>query len=263
MRNRLVALLAFVTAVAGMPTFVAAQEATPTPLAAVERTDIRFFVPYGPEGLNPTLTVTEEISGSCSESSLANIGRPDAWFCNEAETGAIHDPCFENPFGPVEGPVTLACVASPFAGEAILLTTTESLQREKDLQPPTGAAVPPDTAAPAGAPGDTGSPDIVPGQVPVALPPMATIDPSGGAVSAEVAIDPLSIPWAIELTNGDRCGLMTGATAVVAGMRINYGCEGGGSIVGELDRFGAVWTANYYDEQSVGTETVAVATVWT
>jgi hypothetical protein len=31
----------------------------------------------------------------------------------------------------------------------------------------------------------------------------------------------------------------------------------------ELDRFGAVWTANYYDEQSVGTETVAVATVWT
>jgi hypothetical protein len=30
MRNRLVALLAFVTAVAGMPTFVAAQEATPT-----------------------------------------------------------------------------------------------------------------------------------------------------------------------------------------------------------------------------------------
>jgi hypothetical protein len=30
----------------------------------VERTDIRFFVPYGPEGLNPTLTVTEEISGS-------------------------------------------------------------------------------------------------------------------------------------------------------------------------------------------------------
>ena len=267
MRRRLVALLAFVTVVAGIPAAVAAQDATPVPVPTGERTDIRYFVPFGPDGLNPTLQVADEIAGSCGESSLANIGRPDAWFCNEAATGALHDPCFENPFGAVDGPATLACVSSPFTNEVILLTTEEPLPREKDIEPPLTMPTPPDVAIPA--PGSAGGPAIVPGQAPVpsvpSVPPVAAppTDPSGGAVSAEMAIDPLSIPWAVELANGERCGLLTGATAVVAGMRINYGCEGGGSIVGELDRSQPVWTGNYYDEQALGTELVEVATVWT
>ena len=279
MRSRLVALLTLVIVLAGLPVVVAAQEASPTPPAAAGRTDIRFFVPFGPDGLNPTLTVTEEVTGSCNELSLANFGRADAWFCNEAETGAIHDPCFENQFGAFDEPATLACVVSPFSTETILLTTTEPLVREKDLQPPAGA-VPPPAGAPGapGAPGPAGpapsgdppSPDIVPGQAPGPGPvpvPMPPSDPSlggtSGAMSAEVGVDPLSIPWAVELVNGDRCGLLTGATSVVAGMRLNYGCEGGGYIVGDLDRFQPTWTANYYDEQALGTELVDVAVVWT
>ncbi len=86
---------------------------------------------------------------------------------------------------------------------------------------------------------------------------------TSGAMSAEEGIDPAAHPWAVELVNGDRCGLLTGATSVVAGMRLNYGCEGGGYIVGELDRFQPTWTANYYDEQALGTELVDVAVVWT
>ncbi len=49
-------------------------------------------------------------------------------------------------------------------------------------------------------------------------------------------------PWALELDNGSRCSLLTGATGAVAGMRINYGCEGGRtSVVGDIDRRTARW----------------------
>ncbi len=49
-------------------------------------------------------------------------------------------------------------------------------------------------------------------------------------------------PWAIELADGKQCTGLTGATSVVAGLRINYGCEGGGVLVGEPHRNTAVWT---------------------
>jgi hypothetical protein len=253
MRTKLVILLGLLAVLMGGPAVAVAQDGTPVPTTgvAIERTDVRYFVPFGPAGLSPTLEVTQEVSGTCSELSLADIGRGDAWFCSEAETGTIYDPCFENTFGPPDGSATLACVSSPFAGEVVNFTTTEPLRREKEGAPdvPNASAAPPPgqvvPIAPAAAPGDP------------------TADQTGDEMLAEVAIDPLSIPWAIELANGDRCGLLTGATAVVAGMRINYGCEGGGSIVGELDRSAAVWTANYYDEQALGTELVEVATVWT
>jgi len=44
-----------------------------------------------------------------------------------------------------------------------------------------------------------------------------------------------TLPWALELANGLRCTLFTGATAPVAGMRINYGCPGGFQVVGDID----------------------------
>ena len=49
-------------------------------------------------------------------------------------------------------------------------------------------------------------------------------------------------PWALELADGSRCALLTGATGAVAGMRVNYGCEGDRvSIVGDVDRRGRRW----------------------
>ncbi|WP_019588103.1 hypothetical protein [Deinococcus apachensis] len=45
-----------------------------------------------------------------------------------------------------------------------------------------------------------------------------------------------AMPWALELANGQRCTRMTGATAPVAGLRINYGCPGGGVVAGGIDR---------------------------
>jgi hypothetical protein len=50
-------------------------------------------------------------------------------------------------------------------------------------------------------------------------------------------------PWALELASGERCTMFTGATWGVAGMRVNYGCPGDVSVVGELDRSAPTWRA--------------------
>src|SRR6266404_6004163 len=39
-------------------------------------------------------------------------------------------------------------------------------------------------------------------------------------------------PWAVRTSNGEWCTIITGATDAVAGLRINYGCSGGGILLG-------------------------------
>lgn len=244
--------MSLVVSAASLP--VAAQDASSTPESAAgsfARTTARYFLPFGPDGLNPGLTTSRETTGSCTESSLANIGRDDAFFCFEEETSAILDPCFANPFGDRETGAVLACVADPFATEAVLLTTTGPLVQEKD----DAAAADDAMAMPPVNGRDAGSKDA--GQQVVPVPPAA------GAVRAEDGIDPLDMPWAMELAGGERCTILTGATAVLAGMRINYGCEGGGSVLGDVDRSGPVWTVAFWDGASLDAETVEVASAWT
>lgn len=71
-----------------------------------------------------------------------------------------------------------------------------------------------------------------------------------------------ALPWAIELANGKRCSLFTGATAPVAGMRINYGCPGGFQAVGEIDRSTPVWCVFFQSENSSALEQVDIAVAW-
>lgn len=71
-----------------------------------------------------------------------------------------------------------------------------------------------------------------------------------------------TLPWAIELGNGKRCSLFTGATAPVAGMRINYGCPGGFQVVGDIDRSRPVWRVFFQAENAMALEQVDVATAW-
>jgi len=49
-------------------------------------------------------------------------------------------------------------------------------------------------------------------------------------------------PWAIQLANGRWCLFLDGATSVVAGMRINYGCVGGKVLLGIPRRSSPMWT---------------------
>jgi hypothetical protein len=71
-----------------------------------------------------------------------------------------------------------------------------------------------------------------------------------------------ALPWALELANGQHCTLFTGATAPIAGMRINYGCPGGFIVVGDIDRSEPVWRAFSQGEKSSSLDLSDIAVAW-
>ena len=255
MRYLFTVVLVAVSLLAGIAP-ATAQEATPTAtdFSGVAYTNVRYFLPFTPDGPAPGLNVTGEASGTCVEQSLADIGRADAWFCTDAASGDQYDPCFENTFGPIDEQNDLLCAESPFSTDVVHFALTEPLQREKDALTedvaPQAAAVP-DQAPPKK--GKKDRQDMVPAEA--APPPPTDV--------AETSIEPLDIPWAVELANGERCTLLTGATAVFAGQRLNYGCESGGYIIGELQRDGLVWFASFLAKDAFASDLVPVAVVWT
>ena len=234
-----------------------AQEATPSSgTANLMRTDVRYVLPFGGDGLNSGLTVRAEETGSCAHESLSSPGRPDAWNCVGETSNAIYDPCFQSPFSTPDEPGQLACVDSPFGAEVVLFTPTSPLSRFKEA---VGGPLPPQPAA-MPAPGAE-APPIPTGDKPLPGVPAAAAAPSMPAVYADpAASEPL--PWAFELADGEQCTLATGATAAFAGMRVNYFCTGGGSILGEPDRSLPVWAVTYLAEGAVASELVDVAVVW-
>jgi hypothetical protein len=140
MRRLLVALCTlFALALAG-PLLVSAQDATPEADAGgtvvqVQRTDVRYLLPFGPDGLSPGLTAAATVEGVCGFSSIVALDRPDAWDCISADS-EIFDPCFEPLMLDPEALGQLACVADPFSTEVTLLTLTEPLVREKEAADP-------------------------------------------------------------------------------------------------------------------------------
>lgn len=71
------------------------------------------------------------------------------------------------------------------------------------------------------------------------------------------------LPWALELANGEQCTLLTGATAPIAGLRLNYGCESGASVLGDIDHSQPLWVVNYLADEGYATNLVGVAAAWT
>jgi hypothetical protein len=210
------------------PTFVVAQDATPTvqPASAevtvgLARTDQRYFLPFTRDGLNPGLSVTGNERGVCGFTSSAALARPDAWDCF-GDTNQIHDPCFENPFAERDDPGELACITSPFATEVVLFTLSDPLVRAKEADAVDGNG--PDTAM-----------DLT---------------------------DPWVLPWALELSTGERCTLLPGTVDVIAGLPVHYGCSNGGLILGEPDRGHSVWAVSFLVDGDVATTLVDVVVAW-
>jgi hypothetical protein len=52
-------------------------------------------------------------------------------------------------------------------------------------------------------------------------------------------------PWAVQLKRGTWCTLETGASGVVAGLRVSYNCAGGGVLLGTIARAANGWTLRY------------------
>src|SRR5262245_23094650 len=117
-----------------VPLEAVAQDATPEAGAATgidvvsSRTAVHSVLPYGPDGLNPDLNVTASVSGSCLTESLASPGRPDGWSC-VGDDNQIYDPCFENAYASPDAAVELACLASPFTSDVVILTPEQPLSR--------------------------------------------------------------------------------------------------------------------------------------
>jgi hypothetical protein len=57
-------------------------------------------------------------------------------------------------------------------------------------------------------------------------------------------------PWALMLANGAKCALVSGATGVIAGMRLNYACNSKGWVLGEVDRSIEPWRVFYTETTS-------------
>jgi hypothetical protein len=224
----LVALSALLALALVGPVMVAAQDATPAagPSATdVDRTDVRYLLPFGPDGLNPGLTVSATVDGVCGFSSIVALDRPDAWDCISTDN-EIFDPCFEPFMQDPEELGQLACVEAPFATEVTLLNLTDPLVREKEAADP-GA------------------------------------DPSlDMAQSAEDTLAPWDLPWALELANGDRCTLLHGTLSVMAGQTVHYGCVEGGMVLGQTDRSQPLWTVSYLADGEVASRLVAVTVAW-
>src|SRR5215207_7891355 len=138
MRRLLVTLCALLALALAGPVLVSAQDATPAAGADatdVARTDVRYLLPFGPDGLNPGLTVAATVEGVCGFSSIVALDRPDAWDCISTDN-EIFDPCIEPPMLMPEELGQLACLEAPFATEVTLLTLTEPLVREKEAAGP-------------------------------------------------------------------------------------------------------------------------------
>jgi hypothetical protein len=52
-------------------------------------------------------------------------------------------------------------------------------------------------------------------------------------------------PWAVQTDTGEWCAMITGASGEIAGMRIEYGCSGGGILLGDPHRKSEPWTIFY------------------
>jgi hypothetical protein len=70
-------------------------------------------------------------------------------------------------------------------------------------------------------------------------------------------------PWAVQLEDGRWCELFTGATGDVAGMRIAYGCTGGGVLLGSPRRSTATWSI-FYAQSATSRQfrTVGIRAAW-
>jgi hypothetical protein len=82
-----------------------------------------------------------------------------------------------------------------------------------------------------------------------------------GPSTAMDLTDPWVLPWALELSNGERCTLLPGTVDVFAGLAVHYGCSGGG-ILGGPDRRQPVWTVSYLADGDIATTLIDVAVAW-
>ncbi|MEU1596052.1 serine/threonine-protein kinase [Streptomyces sp. NPDC005708] len=69
-------------------------------------------------------------------------------------------------------------------------------------------------------------------------------------------------PITIVLANGARCSFAGGGTTTLAGQRLNYGCDNGGSLYGNPNKTAALWTISYSAPNSGASVSTPITTVY-
>lgn len=74
-------------------------------------------------------------------------------------------------------------------------------------------------------------------------------------------------PWFLELANGYTCNFLTGTTAIVAGVSVDYGCGGiskgsSGDILGHIDRSSQTWTVLFRTTAQPQFDKINVSSAW-
>jgi hypothetical protein len=68
--------------------------------------------------------------------------------------------------------------------------------------------------------------------------------------------------WWLQLTNGQSCGFLQGASDALDRMRLNYACTNGAVLYGGLDRSHPLWTIFYRTKNAAALTKVEVARAW-
>jgi hypothetical protein len=69
-----------------------------------------------------------------------------------------------------------------------------------------------------------------------------------------------SLPWFMQLANGDRCGLITGAAGEAGGVTLNYGCRSGDASTPDMST--EPWTVEYLPNGSDVLSGIDLVTAW-
>jgi hypothetical protein len=69
-----------------------------------------------------------------------------------------------------------------------------------------------------------------------------------------------SLPWFMQLANGDRCGLITGTAGEAGGVTLNYGCQSGDASTPNMTT--EPWTVEYLPNDSDVLSTIDAVTAW-
>jgi len=90
-----------------------------------------------------------------------------------------------------------------------------------------------------------------------------TLEGSISAGNAKVTNRDDALPWALELSDGSKCTLMTGGTYMMAGMRANYGCSAGDrTLFGDIDRSQKVWRIFSHTDKSIALTQSTITVAW-
>lgn len=73
---------------------------------------------------------------------------------------------------------------------------------------------------------------------------------------------PKGLPWAVRTSTRANCVLNTGATAVIAGMRVNYACSNGHWLVGAPNRRARPWTIFQVRGKSTALTQIRLRAAW-